>query len=433
MTIEDKLRLHAERRPQQTACVCGENRCSYGQLYEMVCRKAATLSHLRGRVIALKATPSIDFVATYFAIHMAGAVAMPYSPGLPASELKRCMDALEGHLFAPEIADMLYTTGTTGTPKCVMVSHRAIAADAENLVEAQGFTSDLTYIINGPLNHIGSLSKLYPTIWAGGTIHIIDGMKNLGVFFEAIEAAPEKVATFLVPASIRMLMAFAKAKLAACAHKIDFIETGAAPMAQSDMEQLCRLLPSSRLYNTYASTETGIISTFNFNAGECIAGCLGKPMRHSSLLITPEGLVACKGETLMSGYWNAPEETQRILRDGTIYTSDFGYLDEKGRLRLKGRNDDIINVGGYKVSPVEVEDAALSFPAVKDCVCTTAVHPVIGLVLKLLVVPIAGFSVKALAEHLRTRLEPHKLPTLYESVERIRRTFNGKIDRKSYR
>ena len=275
--------------------------------------------------------------------------------------------------------------------------------------------------------------RLYPTIWAGGTIHIIDGMKNLGTFFEAIEAAPEKVATFLVPASIRMLMAFAKVKLAACAHKIDFIETGAAPMAQSDMEQLCRLLPTSRLYNTYASTETGIISTFDFNAGECIAGCLGKPMRHSSLLITPEGLVACKGETLMSGYWNDPEETRRILRDGTIYTSDFGCLDEKGRLRLKGRNDDIINVGGYKVSPVEVEDAALSFPAVKDCVCTTAVHPVIGLVLKLLVVPVAGFSVKALAEHLRTRLEPHKLPTLYESVERIRRTFNGKIDRKSYR
>ena len=70
------------------------------------------------------------------------------------------------------------------------------------------------------------------------------------------------------------------------------------------MLQLCHVLPQSRLYNTYASTETGIVSTYNFNNGNCLAGCLGLPMKHSSFFITEDGLIGCKGKTLMSGYWN---------------------------------------------------------------------------------------------------------------------------------
>lgn len=76
------------------------------------------------------------------------------------------------------MADILYTTGTTGKSKAVMISHETIMADAENLVEAQEYDGDLTFIINGPLNHIGSLSKIYPVIYTGGTIQLIDGMNT---------------------------------------------------------------------------------------------------------------------------------------------------------------------------------------------------------------------------------------------------------------
>ena len=183
-----------------------------------------------------------------------------------------------------------------------------------------------------------------------------------------------KYATFLVPASIRMLIQFGAERLQALADRMDFIETGAAAISQSDMQALCRLLPHTRLYNTYASTETGIISTYNFNDGRCVAGCLGRPMRHSQILITDQGLIACKGRTLMTGYVGDPERTASILKDGILYTSDMGELDADGMLHLKGREDDVINVGGYKVAPTEVEDAALSFPDVKDCVCRPSYH-----------------------------------------------------------
>ena len=104
----------------------------------------------------------------------------------------------------------------------------------------------------------------------------------------------------------------------------------------------------------------------------------------------------------------------------------------EGRLRLQGRGDDTINVGGYKVAPSEVEDAALAFHGVKDCICVPAEHPVMGTVVKLIVVPHTDYDKKQLILFLKEKLEAYKVPLLYEESTAIRRTFNGKIDRKSY-
>ncbi len=231
-----------------------------------------------------------------------------------------------------------------------------------------------------------------------------------------------------------MLLAFAGKRLAEYADKIAFIETGAAPIALADMQKLCAALPASRLFNTYASTETGIIATFNYNAGECVAGCLGRAMQNSEIVITADGHVACKGRTLMTGYLGDRQLTESVMRDGMIVTADLGHLDAKGQLHLEGRSGDVINVGGYKVVPTEVEDAAMALPAVADCLCIPAQHPVLGTVLKLLVVMNEGFDFdkRALAQALKGRLEAYKVPMLYEKVAAIRRTFNGKPDRKSY-
>jgi acyl-CoA synthetase (AMP-forming)/AMP-acid ligase II len=100
-----------------------------------------------------------------------------------------------------------------------------------------------------------------------------------------------------------------------------------------------------------------------------------------------------------------------------------------------GRNDDVINVGGYKVAPTEVEDAAMAFPGVKDCICISDTSPLFGTRLKLLYVKHDDieFSKKELAKFIATQLERHKVPQVYELVEEVHRTFNGKLDRKFYR
>lgn len=433
MTIEDRLRFHAASNPEKTALKCEGGSYSYSALYDAVCRKAAALGNVKGTLVPIVATPDFDFLVSYFAIHLAGAVAVPLGKDLPPLKRQQLIETFSGKAAPEGVADLLYTTGTTGQAKAVLVSHGAIVADAENLVEAQHYDADLTFIINGPLNHIGSLSKIYPVVYTGGTLQLADGMKDLNRFFAMVDDAGSKVATFLVPASIRMLLTFAKDKLASYAHKIDFIETGAAPMPQEDMQRLCQVLPQTRLYNTYASTETGIMSTYDYNDGECIAGCLGKPMRHSAFFITEDGTVACCGKTLMKGYWNDADATAKVLQGDAVVTADLGTIDGQGRLRLQGRSDDVINVGGYKIAPTEIESVALAFPGVKDCICTESPHPVMGKVLALLVVPDDAYNRRDLIACLKANLEPHKLPLLYREVTEVRRTFNGKIDRKSYR
>ena len=430
MSLEDYLYQNAQRYPSKVAVVCGDRSLTYAQLWQEVERRSHDFRP--HEVVCFRSSQDIDFLVTYMAIHLAGGVSAPLEHGMPDALFEEVCGRLRE--AADGIADILYTTGTTGQSKGVMVSHRALIADAENLIAGQGFSHDLVFIINGPLNHIGSLSKIWPCIILGATIIILEGMKDLNAFFCALDYPAKKMATFFVPATIRMLLQFAPDKLASYADKLDFIESGAAPLPQADMLRLCELLPKTRLYNTYASTETGIIATYNFNDGRCMANCLGRPMPHSRVLITPEGLIACQGDTLMSGYVGDPELTATVLRDNTIFTSDVGTLDEEGMLHLSGRASDVINVGGFKVSPIEVEEVAMSNPMVSDCICISASHPVTGHALKLLVVTSPGQTLdkRTLARFLADRLEPYKVPMLYEQVDTIARTYNGKLNRKHY-
>ena len=445
MNLEDYLHQNAQCYPDKVAVVCGDTSLTYAQLWQEVARRAQDFHP--HEVVCFRSSQDIDFLVTYMAVHLAGGVAVPLEHGMPDTLFERISSAV-AHSFTLHsslpIADILYTTGTTGQSKGVMVSHRALIADAENLIAGQGFSHDLVFIINGPLNHIGSLSKIWPCIILGATILIIEGMKDLNAFFRALDTPPSsfllppssklKFATFFVPATIRMILQFAPDRLASYAHKLDLIESGAAPLPQTDMQRLCELLPHTRLYNTYASTETGIIATYNYNDGRCMANCLGRPMPHSKILITPDGLISCQGDTLMSGYVGDPELTATVLRDDTVFTSDVGILDEEGMLHLSGRASDVINVGGFKVSPIEVEEAAMASPMVSDCICISASHPVTGRALKLLVVTPPGQKLdkRTLARYLADRLEPYKVPMLYEQVDTIARTYNGKLDRKFY-
>ena len=337
----------------------------------------------------------------------------------------------------------LYTTGTTGKSKGVVISQKAVISNSENLIAGQGFTHDLVFVIAGSMEHLGCWSKIFPVLMLGATIYIIeDGMKDIDGFFKAFDLPLEKYslpantkfATFLVPSNIRILLQFASDRLEALADRMDFLETGAAPMPHSDMLTLCKILPNTRLYNTYASTETGIIATYDFQQGECVEGCLGKAMKNSSFYISPEGTIVCQGKTLMSGYVGNPQLTAKVLHDNRLFTTDKATVDAYGQLHLQGRSDDVINTGGFKVNPLEVENVAMQIPAIADCVCIPAQHPVMGVVLKLLVVlaPDAQFNKRAIAQQLAQQLESYKVPLIYEQVTTIHRTYNGKINRRSY-
>ena len=304
---------------------------------------------------------------------------------------------------------VLYTTGSTGKPKAVTVTQQMVMRNSQNLINGHGYSDGLQFIIAGPMNHLGCWSKLFPTLMVGGTLHILpDGMKDMNAFFRVMSDTGKRYASFLVPANLRMLIQFASDRLQSHAGVIDFIETGAAPMSRGDMLTLCQLLPHSRLYNTYASTEAGIVATYNYNDGKCKAACCGVPFSNVDFSISDNGLIAG--------------------------SSDIGFLDEDGMLHIVGRQDDIINVGGLKVAPAEIEDAAMTIDGIQDCICIPRQHPVMGQVPELLVVMRTGhsFDKRTIAKALVPLLERYKIPQFITDVDHIERTFNGKPNRSFY-
>lgn len=421
-TLEDYIQQHARHKADKVALRCGEASLPYGALWHAATERAAQLREegLADSLSPLPNTQDIAFVVDYLA----------------------------HHLVRKDVADVLLTTGSTGQQKAAMLSHEAIVANAENLIAAQGFTSQTTFVISGPLDHIGSLSKMWPVLLLGGTVVITQGLKDVNAFLTAFEQSDAPLATFLVPASIRILLQFASERLAALSGKIDFIETGAAPIAASDMERLSAILPSTRLYNTYASTETGIVATLDYTRELQLPPeqrvCTFRLMKHARMRITEEGNIACCGPMTMKGYLDRPDLTEQVLRGGEVHTADRAqWVDEEGGdaahgpapFRLGGRSDDIVNIGGFKVSPVEIESLVLALPEVQDCICVPYAHPIVGQALRLLVVMQQGqpLNKRSMVQYLKARLDSYKVPLDYQAVDKIQRTFNGKLDRKAYR
>lgn len=421
MNLIDYLHHHASVHPDTPAIICDDETVTYAQLSALVKAEAQRLRQeegiVPGQIYQFVASQDVPYLVRFFALHEVGAISVP---------VDAIMDDLPDY-HNPAISDILFTTGSTSKPKGVLLSNEAIMADAENLIDSQGFHAGLVFVICGPLHHFGSWSKVLPSIVTGGTLYLLQGLKDIEALFGALGSAP-RTATFLVPSAIRMLMQLHKERLMSLADNIEFIETGAAPIATTDMEQLRDLLPKTRLYNTYASTETGIVCTFPFHRPACCAqGCVGPTMRHAKLRLDDEGHIIVRGPMIMSGYLHDPEQHDEIC------TSDIGQLDADGNLFITGRDSDFINVGGLKVAPAEVEDVAMSMPGIADCICLPVQHPMMGQIPRLLVVmkPGVTFNKKAIIQYLKERLETFKIPLQYAVIPEVKKTFNGKKDRRA--
>ncbi len=180
-----------------------------------------------------------------------------------------------------------------------------------------------------------------------------------------------------------------------------------------------------------------------FNQKDEKENCIGSPAYNADLFIVNDGreeiisskdkpgLLACRGPINMIGYWDDPQETAKVLCNGVIYTNDIAYVDEDGEIILLGRQGDVINIGGKKVSPFEIEKAAAGLPGIADTACIPVAHKDKGSVPKLFVQMQPGYEfdpVRIRAQLLRL-LEPYKIPDMILQIDRIPRTYKGSLQR----
>ena len=213
---------------------------------------------------------------------------------------------------------------------------------------------------------------------------------------------------------------------------------------------VCQILLRVHSYNTWGSSESGgalFINVSEIASDPQKVSSIGKPLEDIQIRVLDErgeemqqsdkahpGRMSLKGDMQMAGYWNRPELTEETLRDGWLLTGDMVYTDEDGYVYMLGRADDIINVGGEKVSLIEVENAACEYPHISECVCIGVPDPeeILGFVPTLYVlVRDNDYSQEKMQTYLASRLERYKLPAQYIQIQELPRNRMQKIDRKA--
>jgi len=331
----------------------------------------------------------------------------------------------------------------TGKSKGIELTYESVIAVSENVIGSVEMKKDSVELIPVPLSHSHGLRRYYSNILNGGSVVIIDGVIFTKKFFGAIEKY-HVTAIDLVPAALAALFKLSGDKLGEYADQLDYVQLGSAPIPNHDKEHLRELLPNTRLYNFYGTTESGCSCILDFNAMPDKKNCIGKPSCHAEFVFFDEqgnaidateetpGFLACRGTMNMKGYYHEPQLNQEIMRDDYICTKDLAYVGEDGLIYMLGRKDDVIITGGNKVAPDEIEEIAGGFEGIADCACIPVPHPLLGAEPKLFVEMENGaaFDEQGIYEYLQGKLEAYKVPKLIEQIDKIPRTYNGKLQRK---
>lgn len=457
---------NAEKKPDALCLADRRGRLTYGEYRARICGIANELAARglsRGERVIFRCTQDMDFLALLHGIELAGGVAVPMEKGCAEARIAQtaeqtdAWDILNPADFAEytaedcrfplpaaeELSRILFTTGTTGAPKGIALRHRADVAVAENIFHGVGMHEGNVEVCPMPLNHSAGLRRYFSNMLAGGAFIILDGLLAVKRFFEAIDHYGA-TSCALSPAALPLLFKLTGERLAAYDGKLEFISFGSAVFAEADRERLLALMPHTRVYDLYGSTEAGVSCVSLVSGPEAAPRCIGRPSVNARLKILDEtgaekpataddpGLLAWGGAMLADGYWHDEALTAKTFVDGFVRTNDLGYRDASGRVFLLGRADDVVNVGGRKISPGEVEEEAKRCPGVADCACIGVADALSGEALALFYEG-EKLDEKVLRSHLRAALEPYKLPATITWLESLPRTYNGKLDRKALR
>ncbi len=482
-SVVEAVFSHAENTPDKL-CLADELRSvTYSQYKEEICKMASYLVSLgvkKSDRVLVEASQTVSYLGLELAVQLIGAVFVPVERNsawnkitriisvsgakiavtmkpaqedigvkvLTLAELVEASASKEPYQYnafpeSNDVSEILFSTGTTGAEKGIVLSHDNDIALAENVMYGVEMQEDNVEMIPSPLNHSHGLRRYYGNMVKGATVVLVTGAMNVLKFFQMMDQY--KVNSLdLVPTALSVLLMLSKNKFAEYKDVIRYIQFGSAPLVMEDMEKIKSMLPNTRLYNFYGSTESGCICIYDFNTDNDKPKCIGKPAYNVKIVIVDEdrneiqsspdntGLVASYGRMNMLGYWNDEEETKKAMANGFIYSNDEAYFDEDGDIILLGRKGDVINTGGNKVSPDEIEEAARKHESVQDCGCIGVADSVKGSVPKIFVQLKDGYDFDpiALRTHLAGFLEPYKVPEYIVQIDKIPRSFNGKILRR---
>jgi long-chain acyl-CoA synthetase len=333
-----------------------------------------------------------------------------------------------------DLAALLYTSGTTGHPKGAMLTHGNFLHNVASCVAALDVREDERVVVALPQFHsfMFTVGTLLPALCGCGILLL----KTLHPFKSVLEEIARHRGTILpaVPSFYRALLAvpeFGRLPLRLCI-------SGGAPLPVEVFNEFTRKFPFP-LREGYGPTESSPVATVNPIYGINKPGSIGKPIPNVELSIRNDdgrelpvgeiGEICIRGGNVMRGYWNQPEETAKVLRDGWLLTGDVGYCDADGYYYITDRKKDMLLVNGINVYPREIEEVIYQFPGVKEAAVVGVPDPRKGEQPVAFVTAAEGQTLdeKALQQFIRSKLADYKLPKQIVLLPALPRNATGKI------
>jgi acyl-CoA synthetase (AMP-forming)/AMP-acid ligase II len=333
----------------------------------------------------------------------------------------------------------LYTSGTTGRPKGCVISQRAWAAAAANVVTGLGLTHADVHAGSGPFFHVAGLGMATSVLSAGGRV-VFGRSRSLDESWELISRHGVTIGTFVGGAVTKA----ARHPMSATHGKSLRLLTGqAGKHPPAEHEEMGELVPHAEFAGIYGSTEAGNFVTRTTRAEEVARpGTVGRPLiGFRAAIVGPDdrplgpgeaGELALRGTSVMSEYWRLPDATAETLRHGWLHTGDVMRMDDDGYLYMLDRLKDMVKPGGENVYSIEVEQVLRLHPAVSDCAVIGVPDDRWGEGVKAVIVAPGGVDVASLDAWCLERLAAYKRPRWYQLVDAL--PANGaKVDKKRLR
>ncbi|MFC1992082.1 class I adenylate-forming enzyme family protein [Chloroflexota bacterium] len=512
MNTAEFLSIASAICPEKGAIVFEDNRYTFSQLNERVNRLANALLKLgvqKGDRVAMLQVNTNQCVEAYFAVARAGAIYVPLNFRARGNELTYMLNSSEAtalflgeryielvNSIKPEVASiknlisldsqqdgmlyyedmiksaspdevftdigdddttiLMYTAGTTGFPKGVMLPHNSFSIYVLENVTPADPVSEESNILTVPLYHVAGIQAMMAAIYGGRTL-VMERQFEANEWMGLVQA--EKVSrAMMVPTMLKMLIdhpEFRNHDLSS----LRVITYGAAPMPLEVIKKAVELFPGVSFINAFGQTETASTITTVPPEDHDLSGTeeekakklrrlgsIGKPMADVEMKVIDEdgndlpqgeeGEIVARGPRVMTGYWKDEEKTDKTIdKDGWVHTGDIGYMDEDGYFFLSGRATDMIIRAGENISPEEVEGVLLSHPKVEDGAIIGVPDKEWGEVPMAIVVVKKGVEATAeeIMEHCRANLASFKRPRSVVFTDELPRNPMGKILKKQLR
>ncbi len=352
-----------------------------------------------------------------------------------------------------DIAQIYYTSGTTGRPKGVMLSHKNVTTHALGTIAEVHLTDSDVWVHVAPLFHLADAWATWAVTWVGGT-HILVREFNARTVLETIER--EKVTlTNLIPTMLNLMVNHPDTG------KFDYsslrvLLSGGAPIAPEVVRKVVKTFKCDYI-QTYGMTETSPYLTlsilkehlrklsdddqlrFKSKTGREFIGVNLKVVDEQGREIRRDekevGEIIVKGDIVTKGYWKLPEETKKSIKQGWLYTGDMAVIDEEGYVTIVDRKKDMILTGGENVYSTEVENVLYMHAAILECAVVGVPDQKWGEAVKAIVVlkPGQRATEQEIIEFCKERMAHYKAPKSIDFVDTLPRTGSGKIHKKNLR